>query len=75
MSLAAILLKMLPEEIIHAATINGAYAMGVEDMLGSVAVGKKANLLVTKPIPSIAYLPYAYGSNKIETVIINGRIQ
>jgi len=74
-SLAAILLKMLPEEIIHAATINGAYAMGVEDMLGSVAVGKKANLLVTKPIPSIAYLPYAYGSNKIETVIINGRIQ
>ncbi|HSV87701.1 MAG TPA: imidazolonepropionase [Bacteroidales bacterium] len=74
MSLAAILLKMLPEEIIHAVTINGAYAMGVEDILGSIAVGKKANLIITKPIPSLAFIPYAYGSNKVETIIINGRI-
>jgi len=75
MSLAAILLKMVPEEIINAATINGAYAMGVEDMLGSVTVGKKANLFITKPISSYAFMPYAFGSNKVETVIINGRIQ
>ncbi|HSV76043.1 MAG TPA: amidohydrolase family protein, partial [Bacteroidales bacterium] len=75
MSLAAILLKMVPEEIINAATINGAYAMGVEDILGSVAVGKKANLFITKPISSYAFMPYAFGSNKVETVIINGRIQ
>jgi imidazolonepropionase len=75
MSLAAILLKMVPEETINAATINGAYAMGVEDMLGSIAVGKKANLFITKPISSYAFMPYAFGSNKVETVIINGRIQ
>jgi len=75
MSLGAIKLKMLPEEIINAVTINGAYAMGVEDTLGSVAVGKKANLFITKPISSFAFMPYAYGSNKVEKVIINGKIQ
>lgn len=75
MSLGAIKFKMLPEEIINAVTINGAYAMGVEDQLGSVAVGKKANLFITKPISTYAFMPYAYGSNKVEKVIINGKIQ
>ncbi len=75
MSMGAIKFKMLPEEIINAVTINGAYAMGVEDQLGSVAVGKKANLFITKPISTYAYMPYAYGSNKVEKVIINGKIQ
>ncbi len=72
MSLGAIKLKMLPEEIIHAVTLNGAYAMGVEEELGSIAVGKKANLFITKRIPTYSFMPYAYGSNKVETVIING---
>ena len=75
MALGAIKLKMIPEEIIHAVTINGAYAMGVEDELGSVTVGKKANLFITRRIPTYAFMPYAYGSNKVETVIINGIIQ
>ncbi len=72
MALGAIKLKMLPEEIIHAVTLNGAYAMGVEEELGSIAVGKKANLFITKRIPTYSFMPYAYGSNKVETVIING---
>jgi imidazolonepropionase len=75
MSLGCIKMKMLPEEVIHAVTINGAYAMDVQDQLGSIAVGKKANLFITRRIPSYAYVPYAYGSNKVEIVIINGIIQ
>jgi imidazolonepropionase len=75
MALGAIKFKMLPEEIINAVTINGAYAMGVEDTLGSVAVGKKANLFITKPLSTYAFMPYAFGSNKVEKVIINGKIQ
>ena len=75
MSLGAILLRMLPEEIINAVTINGAYAMGVDDQLGSISKGKKANLFITKPIPSYAFLPYAFGSNKVEKVILNGILQ
>ncbi len=74
MSMGCILLRMLPEEAIHAATINGAYAMGVEDILGSIAVGKTANVFITKRIPTYSFMPYAYGSNKVETVIINGKI-
>lgn len=69
LSLACINLRMLPEEAINAATINGAYAMDVADTLGSISIGKKANLIITKPVPSLAYLPYAYGSNNIERVI------
>ena len=75
LSLGCIKLKMLPEEVINAATINGAYAMGLEQELGSIAPGKKANVFITKPIPTYAYMPYAYGSNKVETVILNGQIQ
>jgi imidazolonepropionase len=74
-SLGCIKLKMTPEEVINATTINSAYAMGVEKELGSIAIGKKANLFITKPIPSYAYLPYSFGENVIKKVIINGKIQ
>ena len=75
LSMGCILLRMLPEEVINAATINGAFAMGVEDELGSIAVGKKANVFITSRIPTYSFLPYAYGSNKVEKVIIEGRVQ
>jgi imidazolonepropionase len=75
LSMGCIKYKMLPEEAINATTINSAYAMGVSDELGSIAIGKRANLFITKPIPSIEYMPYYYGHNKIETVILNGKIQ
>ncbi|RYY61786.1 MAG: imidazolonepropionase [Chitinophagaceae bacterium] len=71
-SLACIQLRMLPEEAINAATINGAYAMGLEDEVGSIQVGKRANLILTKPIPSLAYYPYSFGTNLIDKVLING---
>ena len=71
-SLSCIQMKMLPEEAINAATINGAYAMELGDQLGSIMVGKKANLIFTKPIPSIAYLPYSFARNLIDKVMING---
>ena len=71
-SLSCIQMKMLPEEAINAATINAAFAMELENELGSIAIGKKANLIFTKPISSLAYLPYAFGSNLIEKVMING---
>lgn len=70
---ACIKMKMTPEEAINAATINGAYAMGVSETHGSITVGKKANLILTKNIPSYYQLPYAFGSNLIETVFIEGK--
>lgn len=75
MSLGTIQLKMLPEEVVHATTINGAYAMGVQKTLGSITRGKTANVFITKPIPSYQFMPYAYGSDLIEKVILNGNIQ
>ncbi|MFA7410281.1 MAG: imidazolonepropionase [Bacteroidales bacterium] len=72
LSLACICLKMLPSEAINAATINSAYAMGLSDTMGSISRGKPANILITKPVPSYKFLPYSYGSNLIESVIING---
>lgn len=75
MSMGSILLRMLPEEVINAVTINGAYAMGVQETLGSIAVGKKANVFITKRIPTYSFMPYAYGSNKVDQVIIEGRVQ
>ena len=72
-STACIKLKMTPEEAINAATINGAYAMGLEDEVGSITVGKRANLLLTRPLHSYGVLPYAFGSNNVEQVYINGR--
>lgn len=74
-SLGCIQMKMTPEEVINATTINTAYAMGVEKELGSIAIGKKANLFITKAIPSYAYLPYSFGHNVINKVIIAGKLQ
>ncbi len=71
-SMSCIQMKLLPEEAINAATLNGAYAMELGEELGSITVGKKASLLLTKPIPSLAYLPYAFGSQLIDRVMING---
>lgn len=72
MSLALIKLHMLPEEIINALTVNAAYAMDVSDSAGWIGRGKLANLIITKEIPSLEYLPYSYGSNLIEDVLIKG---
>lgn len=73
-ALACIRQKMLPEEAINAATINGAAAMELSEDYGSITRGKIANLFVTREIPSISYLPYAFGSNLIDTVVLNGKI-
>jgi imidazolonepropionase len=73
-STACIKMKMTPEEAINAATINGAFAMGLSETHGSITIGKKANIIITKPITSLYQLPYAFGSNLIETVIIAGTI-
>ncbi|MBK9060370.1 MAG: imidazolonepropionase [Flavobacteriales bacterium] len=72
-ALGCIRLRMLPEEAINAATLNAAAAMGLENELGSLTVGKRASFIITKPVPSLAYLPYAFGTDHIDTVIIDGR--
>lgn len=72
-ALSCIQLKLLPEEAINAATINGACAMELEREVGSITIGKRANLIFTQSIPSLAYLPYSFGSNLIDKVMINGR--
>lgn len=74
LSMACIKYRMLPEEAIHAVTLNGAYAMGLSEDYGSIAKGKVANLFITKPIPTYSFMPYAYGSNKVEKVILNGKL-
>jgi imidazolonepropionase len=71
-SLACIRMKMTPEEAINAATFNAACALEIQDDYGSIDVGKKASLIITQPMPSLAYLPYAFGSHHIRTVILNG---
>lgn len=72
-SLACIKMKMTPEEAINAATINGAYAMELSKTHGSITKGKQANFILTKEIPSYTFLPYAFGTNSIESVFINGK--
>ena len=74
MSLGCIQLRMLPEEVLHAVTINTAYAMGLQETHGTICRGKKANLIITREVPGLAYLPYAYGSDLIDTVILGGEI-
>jgi imidazolonepropionase len=74
LSLACINYKMTPEEAINASTINTAFAMELSKTHGSIAVGKKANLFITKEMPSYSYLPYAFGSNNIELIVLNGAI-
>jgi len=69
---ACIKMKMTPEEAINAATINGAYAMGLSDSHGSITRGKFANLIITKDIPTYSFIPYAFGSNLIDKVMIKG---
>ncbi|HNX87352.1 MAG TPA: imidazolonepropionase, partial [Bacteroidales bacterium] len=74
LSMACINYRMLPAEAVHAVTINGAYAMGLNKDYGSIARGKVANVFITRPIPGIEFMPYAFGSNKVETVILNGKV-
>jgi len=73
-AMGSILYKMTPEEGIYATTINTAYAMGLAKTHGSIARGKQANLFITKEIPNIEFMPYSYGDNKIELVVLNGQI-
>ena len=72
MAMSCIQMKLLPEEAINAATINGAFAMELQQQAGSIAIGKKANLFLTKPLPSLAAIPYYFGSNCIDRVMIKG---
>jgi len=73
LSLACINLRMLPEEALNAATINSAFAMGLSNELGSITPGKKANLFLSKALPSLAFLPYAFGSQQVDKVMLNGK--
>jgi imidazolonepropionase len=73
-SLACIRMKMLPEEAINAATLNGAKAMELEDEVGTIAIGKKANLFITIPLESLALIPYSFGGKAVDTVILNGKV-
>lgn len=75
LSLACIKMKLTPQQAINATTINGAAAMGLADSCGSFAAGKLANLIITKEMSSLAFMPYSFGSNLIETVILKGKIQ
>jgi imidazolonepropionase len=72
-SLACINMGMTPEEVVNASTLNGAYAMKIEDESGSISVGKKANLIITKPVASLTSLPYSFGSNLVERTLIRGK--
>jgi len=74
LSLACLYLKMTPEEAINAATINSAHALELEDQLGSISPGKTANLFITEPVPDYSFIPYSFGTNRIETVILNGKV-
>jgi imidazolonepropionase len=71
-ALSCIQMRMLPEEAINAATINGAFAMEAEHEVGSITKGKRANLILTKKIPSVHYLPYAFGTSSIDRVMVAG---
>ena len=75
LSMACINYRLLPEEAVNSVTVNGAYALGVEDRLGSICRGKIANVFITKEIPTVEYMPYYYGANKVDKVILNGRIR
>ncbi len=75
MSLACTQMRMLPVEALHAVTLNSAYAMGQQESHGSISRGKKASVIITKKVPGLDYLPYAYGSDLVDTVILNGNIE
>jgi len=74
LSMACIMFRLTPEEAINATTINSAYAMGISDTHGSIAKGKIANVFITKPISTYEFMPYSFGSNKVDTVILNGEV-
>ena len=69
-SLACIKMRLTPNQALNATTINGAYAMELNDSLGSITIGKKANIIITKKIPSLAYIPYAFGENCVEQTLL-----
>ena len=71
--MGSIMYKMLPEEVINATTINTAYAMGVQEQLGTITKGKTANFFITKPMNTIYFMNYAFGSNKVEQYFLNGK--
>lgn len=73
-SLACIKLRLTPEEALSAMTLNGAYAMGLSESHGSISRGKKANIIITDTVPSLAYLPYSFGKNRVHTTILNGQV-
>jgi imidazolonepropionase len=74
LSIACVQYKMTPEEAINAATINSAGAMGLSETHGSIAIGKQANVFITKEIPDHSFIPYSFANNLIDTVIINGKL-
>ncbi len=73
-SLACTKMKMTPIETLNAMTINTAFAMGLEETHGTISLGKKANVMITKSISSLARIPYSFGENSIEQVILNGKV-
>jgi imidazolonepropionase len=73
-AIACIQYGLTPEQTINASTLNGAYAMGISENYGSITIGKKANFIITKEIPSLAYMPYAFGSVLMDQVYINGKL-
>ncbi len=72
-AMGSVMYKMLPEEVINATTINTAYAMGVQEQLGTITKGKTANFFITKPMNTIYFMNYAFGSNKVEQYFLNGK--
>jgi imidazolonepropionase len=73
-SLACIKMKMTPAEAINSATINTAYTLGLSHVLGSISVGKKANVFITKPMDTFELIPYSFGANPVSNVILNGKL-
>lgn len=74
MAMGCIKMRLTPEQALNACTINSAYAMGVSNKVGSITIGKKANLIITKPIPSLAFIPYSHQTPIIKQVILNGKL-
>jgi imidazolonepropionase len=74
MALACNNMRLTPTEAFNGVTINGAFAMELGDSHGSISIGKKANLIITKAIPSLDYFVYAFGSNHIRKVLLNGKV-
>ncbi len=74
LSLACIKMKMTPEEVFNSTTVNTAFALELSQTHGTITRGKVANVFITKPAPSIAYLPYHFGNNFVDRVILNGQL-